>query len=205
MDPNTVDPNAEIRRLRDLMPATGRMKTRLDLDDRQPTVIAAALPRPWNATHAVTLNLNLWFQLEPAQRDLLFLRQVCWIIQTNLLRPNGYQAGVVAGLGVCGLELAQGDALGALAGAGVVALAGLQIWRSLRGPKADIAADDKAIQVAQRRGYSQPEAATALREAIEAVPALEGRQGLEVSDLIRCQNLRAQAGLSELPVPERYL
>jgi len=200
-----VDPNAEIRRLRDLMPASGRMQTRLELNDRQPAVIAADLPRPWKDTHAVTLNLGLWFQLAPAQRDLLFLRQVCWVTQTRLLSPGGYQLGVLAGLGVSGLELAQGDALGVLAGAGVAALAGLQVWRSLHGPKADIAADDKAVQVAQRRGYSQADAATALMDAIEAVPTLEGRRGLSVSELIRCQNLRAQAGLSSLPVPERYL
>lgn len=203
--PNVVDPNAEVNRLRELMPASGRMKTRLLLSDRQPALITAEFPRPWRATHAVTINLALWQQLSQPQRDLLFLREVCWVTQVNLLQPSWYQALAVGGLGSAIVELVQGDGVGLLAAAGVTALAGLQLWRSIQGPKAEIAADDKAVQVAQRRGYSKVEAATALIEAIEAVPVIAGRTGLGVTDLIRCQNLRTQAGLSKLSVPESYL
>ncbi|MGB5974587.1 MAG: hypothetical protein WBG38_14785, partial [Nodosilinea sp.] len=60
------------------------------------------------------------------------------------------------------------------------------------------------VQVAQRRGYDQAEAAAALIRAIETVPALEGRRVLTVNELIRCQNLRSQAGRSEFSVPESY-
>ncbi|MGB5972060.1 MAG: DUF3318 domain-containing protein, partial [Nodosilinea sp.] len=46
-----VNPNAEIGRLRELMPATARMKTKLMLNDRQTNVIKAEFPRPWQQAH----------------------------------------------------------------------------------------------------------------------------------------------------------
>ena len=60
-----------------------------------------------------------------------------------------------------------------------------------------------AIKIAQRRGYNETEAAEHLLGAIEAVARLEGRSGLNFTDLIRCQNLRAIAGLSSVGVPQR--
>ena len=200
-----VNPNAEIGRLRELMPATARMKTKLMLNERQLDVIKAEFPRPWQQTHAVSINLDLWHRLAVAERDLLFLRTVCWVTLSNLLKPNWYQALVGAGLAGGVVELLQGDAIGLMAAGGVTALAGWQIWRGVTGPQIEIAADDKAVQVAQRRGYDQASAATALIRAIEAVPPLEGRQVLTVNELIRCQNLRVQTGRSEFSVPESYL
>jgi hypothetical protein len=200
-----VNPNAEINRLRELMPATARMKTKLMLSDRQLEVIKAEFPVPWRQTHTVSMNLDLWQQLALPERDLLFLRTVCWVTLVNLLKPNWYQAMAGAGLVGGALELAQGDAIGVIAAGGVTALAAWQLWKGVKGPGMEVAADDKAVQVAQRRGYDQAEAAAALIRAIEAVPALEGRRVLTVNELIRCQNLRVQGGLSTAPVPESYL
>jgi len=205
MDMAVVNPNAEIGRLRELMPATARMKTKLMLNERQINVIKAEFPRPWQQTHAVSINLDLWQQLSLAERDLLFLRTVCWVTLTNLLKPNWYQALAGAGLAGGVVELLQGDAVGVMTAGGVVALAGWQIWRGVSGPQIDIAADDKAVQVALRRGYDQTHAAEALIRAIEAVPPLEGRRVLTVKELLRCQNLRVQTGRSEFSVPESYL
>ena len=64
-------------------------------------------------------------------------------------------------------------------------------------------ADEAAIRVAQRRGYSQTEAAQHLLSAIEAVAQIEGRPSLNFTELIRCQNLRAIAGLSPVGIPEK--
>ncbi len=205
MDMAMVNPNAEIGRLRELMPATARMKTKLMLNERQINVIKAEFPRPWQQTHAVSINLDLWQQLSLAERDLLFLRTVCWVTLTNLLKPNWYQALAGAGLAGGVVELLQGDAVGVMTAGGVVALAGWQIWRGVSGPQIDIAADDKAVQVALRRGYDQTHAAESLIRAIEAMPPLEGRRVLTVKELLRCQNLRVQTGRSELSVPESYL
>ncbi|TVQ14054.1 MAG: DUF3318 domain-containing protein [Leptolyngbya sp. DLM2.Bin27] len=205
MDTVVVNPNAEIGRLRELMPATARMKTKLMLNERQTDVIKAEFPRPWQQTHAVSINLDRWQQLGLPERDLLFLRTVCWVTLTNVLKPNWYQALAGAGLAGGVVELLQGDAVGVLTAASVTALAGWQIWRGVTGPQIEIAADDKAVQVAQRRGYLQADAAEALIRAIEAVPLLEGRRVLTVNELLRCQNLRVQTGRSEFAVPESYL
>ncbi|MBD0335011.1 MAG: DUF3318 domain-containing protein [Cyanobacteria bacterium Co-bin13] len=200
-----MDPNAEINRLRDLMPATGRMKTRLMLNDSQPNLIRAEVPRPWNQTHPVTLNLGLWQQLTEPQRDLLFLRTVCWVTAVNLLRPDWYQGLAVTGALGTVFELSQGDAVGVLTAAGLATLAGVQLWRTSRGVRVETAADEKAVEVAQRRGYTATEAAQALLTAIEMVPRIEEHGVLSAIDLIRCQNLRAVAGFSPAPLPERYL
>jgi hypothetical protein len=200
-----VNPNAEIGRLRELMPATARMKTKLMLNERQLDVIKAEFPRPWQPATTVSINFERWQQLAVAERDLLFLRTVCWVTLANVLKPNWYQALAAAGLAGGFVELLQGDAVGVLTAASVTALAGWQVWRGVTGPQVDIAADDKAVQVALRRGYGQAAAAEALIRAIEAVPPLEGRQVLTVSELLRCQNLRVQTGRSEFSVPESYL
>ncbi len=200
-----VNPNAEINRLRELMPASARMKTKLMLNDRQSDVIQAEFPLPWRRTQTVSMNLDLWQQLNLPERDLLFLRTVCWVTLANLLKPNWYQAMAGAGLVGGTFELLQGDAIGVIAAGGVTALAVWQLWRGAKGPGIEIAADDKAVQVAQRRGYDQAAAAAALIRAIEAVPPLEGRQVLTVNELMRCQNLRVQTGMSDAPVPESYL
>ncbi|MCF3424469.1 DUF3318 domain-containing protein, partial [Escherichia coli] len=62
-------------------------------------------------------------------------------------------------------------------------------------------ADEAAIRVAQRRGYTETEAAEQLLSAIETVAQLEGRPSLNFTELIRSQNLRALAGLSPVGVP----
>jgi hypothetical protein len=61
----------------------------------------------------------------------------------------------------------------------------------------EMAADDRAVQVAQRRGYTQTDAVKALIRALEAVPPLEGRRVLTQAELMRCQNLRSQTRLTE--------
>lgn len=191
-----IDPNAEINRLRDLMPATGRMKTRLKLSDDQPRLIAASVPRPWRESHPISLNLTLWEQLTQPQRDLLFLRTVCWTIGSNLMQPDWYQGLMVTGVVGAAIELARGEAVGLLLAGSLATAAGLRIWRSSRGVKVEMAADDKALEVAQRRGYTAAQAAQALSSAIEAAARIEGRSGLSTDELIRCQNLRATAGLA---------
>ena len=80
--------------------------------------------------------------------------------------------------------------------AGLSAIATTQIWRDSRGVQVDLDADQTALLVAQRRGYSEPEAAKHLMSAIEAVAQLEGHPNLSFNQLIRCQNLRRIAGLN---------
>ncbi|PSN17698.1 hypothetical protein C7271_16370 [filamentous cyanobacterium CCP5] len=199
-----MDLNSEISRLRELMPASGRMKTRLDFNDNQPQVIAAPTPRPWQKSYPIIINLSRWLQLSEPQRDMLYLRTVCWLTSTNVLQPNAYAITAAAGLIAIGVELIQTNAVGVLAAGGLSTLAIVQAWRRARGPQQAIAADEQAIRVALRRGYSEVDALQALLGALEAVPALEGSTP-SVTDLIRCQNLRAKLGLSGIRVSEEFL
>ena len=198
-----INTNAEITRLKDLMPASGRMKTRIMMDDRQSTVIDVPFPRPWHTSHPITLNWNLWQELPAHQRDLLFLHAVCWVSSVQLLKPELYQG--IAGIGLLGtvFELFQADAVGILAAGGLTALAATQVWRTNTGTQAKLDADEMAIRVAQRRGYSEPEAVQALLEGIEAVPSIEGRGGLNYVELLRTQKLRSQLAGISMPPPDR--
>lgn len=184
------------------MPASGRMVAEIVSQPSQRSVIVAPLPRPWQSRYPVNLNLQLWAQLPEPQRDLAFLRQVCWLTAVRLLKPDLYQGltvlGVVGGL----VELVQLDAVGALTAGGLGALAGVQAWRSSRGPKAELRADEAAVQVALRRGYSEADAARHLQASIESIAYVEGRSGLNFVELIRSQNLRSLAGMSAVPVPD---
>ncbi|MEO1400322.1 MAG: DUF3318 domain-containing protein [Cyanobacteria bacterium J06635_1] len=191
--------NEEIPRLRDLLPASGRMKTRIVTNPRQMEVIKAEFPKPWKKSHPISINFDLWQDLSIAQRDLLFMREAAWIETVQPLRVDVYQGVAAAGLLGFLVELSQFDAIGILTAGGLTAFAGAQIWRNSRGTQAEVAADEAAIKVAQRRGYTEATAAQELLAAIEAAVRLEGRSNLSFAELTRTQNLRAIANLSATP------
>ncbi|GAB1538181.1 DUF3318 domain-containing protein [Scytonema sp. NUACC21] len=197
-----MEPNAEIRRLIDMMPATGRMLTKIVSKPEQPKVIDASLPLPWNQDRPIYINFDLWRRLSKPQRDLLLLRTVSWLIGVKWFKPDIYQGIVIAGLMGGFVESAQADAVGVVIACGLTGLAMLRIWRMNRSQQSEVTADEAAIRVALRRGYSEAEAAEHLLSAIEAVAKIEGRLGLDFTELIRCQNLRVMAGLSPVGVPK---
>ncbi len=106
-------------------------------------------------------------------------------------------------LGVVGavIEAVQSDPVGIVAAGALSAIAGVQLWRNNYSSQRELDADLAAIQVALRRGYTEPDAARHLLNAIAAVAAIE-RRGLDFMELLRCQNLRAIADLSAVPLPE---
>ncbi len=187
-----INTNTEVTRLRDLMPASGRMRTRILLDDRLTTVIETPLPRPWQRSHPIRINWLLWQDLALPERDLLFLQAVCWQTAVAWIKWEPYQ-GLLA-MGVVGsvFEGMQGDGIGTMVGLGLGAIAATQVWRSRQGAESQIAADEAAIRVAQRRGYGEREALGYLLAALERVPALEGRLAMNYTELLRVQNLRVQ-------------
>ena len=194
----------EIRRLSDLMPASGRMMTRILNRPQQVQVIDSPFPLPWQRERQILINFNLWHRLPPPQRDLLLLRTVSWLTAVKWFKPDIYQGVVLAGLLGGVVELVQGDAVGVVVAGGLSAIAGTRIWQVNRSSQVELDADAAALRVAQRRGYSETEAAGHLLAAIEAVTQLEKRPGLDFTELLRCQNLRAIAGLSAVAVPETY-
>ena len=199
------DTEAELGRLQELMPASGRMLCKLVHRPEQPVVIEAPLPRPWQTgARSIFLNLDLWNQLPEAQRDLLLLRMVSWNLAIRWFKFDWYRGLTAAGLMGTLVELSQADAVGVLVSGGLTTLAALQIWRSHRSIQTELEADEAAIQIAQRRGYTQVDAARHLLAAIESVARVEGRPTLNFTELLRCQNLKAIAGLSPIGMPSQY-
>ena len=198
-----MEPDFEIRRLLEVMPASGRMMTKLISKPEQPAVIDSPFPMPWMRERPVWINFDLWGRLSKPERDLLILRTVSWTSGVRWFRPNLYQ-GIVA-IGILGaiIEGVQADAVGVVAAAGLSAIAGTQIWRHNRSTERELEADEAAIRVAQRRGYSETDAARHLLSAIEAVANIEGRPSLNFVELLRSQSLRSLAGLSAAGLPDR--
>ncbi|MEH2083842.1 MAG: DUF3318 domain-containing protein [Nostoc sp.] len=197
-----MEPNVEIRRLLDVMPASGRMTTKIVSKPEQAKVIDASFPQPWNQARPIYINFDLWRRLPKPQRDLLLLQMVSWLTGVKWFKPDIYQGVVLVGLLGGFLEAAQSDVVGVAVAGGLSAIAAWRIWRTNKSQESELNADTAAIKIAQRRGYSEVEAAQHLLSAIEAVAKIEGRSSFNFTELIRCQNLRAIAGLSAVGVPE---
>jgi Protein of unknown function (DUF3318) len=194
--------NVEIRRLLDVMPASGRMNTKIISKPEQSKLIDAAFPLPWKQERPIYINFDLWRRLTKAQRDLLLLRTISWLSGVRWFKPDIYQGVVVAGILAGFVEILQGDAVGVVVSGGLSAIALTRIWRTNNSQESEIDADTAAIKVALRRGYSEAEAAEHLLSAIETAAKIEGRSGLDFNELIRCQNLRAIAGFSQVGIPK---
>jgi hypothetical protein len=192
---------SEIARLKDLLPASWRMSTTVQSVGQTGVIEVSAARFPWQATVAVGINFPLWEELNSSQRDLVFLRTVAWGQEQRLYRPGRFQA--VTLLAVLGgiAELAEGDLVGVAIALLLAGVGGSQVWRQTRSSQVQLAADREAIAVAQRRGYGEREAAQALLGAIPLLAKLEGRTTPDFVELLRCQNLRAIAGLSRVTVP----
>ena len=191
--PLVYSESEEIQRLLELMPASGRMLTRLVSQPGQPIVIRADFPLPWHRSRPIYINFRLWQQLSQTQQDLLLLRTVSWLTAVQWFKPDWVKGLAIAGLVGTLVEGIQGDAVGLLTAGGLTALAGTQVWRGNRSPQRELEADETAVQVAERRGYERSQAAQSLMSAIETVAALERREQLNFTELLRYQNLRAIA------------
>ena len=193
----------EVRHLIDLMPASGRMYTKIIPKPKQSRLIDAPFPLPWQrGARPIYINFDLWTELSRAERDLALLRSVCWLTEIKWFKPDLYQGVVTVGVIGTGVEMLQGDAIGVIVGASLAVLAGSQIWRRTRSIQTEVDADEIAIRVAQRRGYEMIDAAQALLDSIEKIAEIEGRANFNFTELVRIQNLRKLAGRSEVGVPE---
>jgi hypothetical protein len=191
----------EILRLLDLLPASWRMSTKIIFKSDRETTVSSTPILPWARSTLITIEPKLWMQLSVVHRDLLLLREVSWRQQAKWFKLGTYQA--IALLSFLGgmFELMQGDTVGIAIGIMLTTVAVEQVRRRSKGTQTQIAADNEAIQVAQRRGYTESAAARGLLDAVQFVAKLEGRSNLEFTELVRCQNLRAIAGLSPVRVP----
>ncbi|MGG6295405.1 DUF3318 domain-containing protein [Leptolyngbya sp. AN02str] len=199
-----MNQDAEIAHLIDLMPASGRMYCKLQSRSEQPQVIAADLPLPWSKSRPIRINFDLWADLTRPQRDLLLLRTVCWLNTARWLKFDLSRGVLAAGLVGSLVELVQGDVVGVVTGTSLMGWAGWRIWQDSRSSQQEMQADEAAVSFAQQRGYGEQDAARHLLGAIEAVAKIENRFGLDFVELLRCQNLRAIAGLSSVNIPPDF-
>lgn len=188
-----MTPDVEIQRLRELLPASGRMKTLIRAARQGRRVIDAPFPKPWQlGDRTLSINFGQWSQLTEPQRDLLLLRTVSWLMSIQWFKPGLYQGATGLALGGTLFELAGGDPLGVLVSGGLGAIAIRQIWQNYRSPEREIEADSEAVRIAQRRGYDLETATSSLLGAIQTVVQLEDRSTLSYVELLRCQSLKAQ-------------
>jgi hypothetical protein len=199
-----MEPRSEIRRLLDVIPASSRMTVKIVSKPEQVKVIDAAFPLPWHHDRPIYINFDLWFRLTKPQRDLLTLQKVSWLTGVKWYKPDIYQGVVLLGLLAGLIESAQSDVVGMAVAGGLSVIALTRIWRINQSPESELNADAAAIFIAQRRGYSETEAAQHLLSAIEAIANIEGHGSFNFSALLRCQNLRAIAGLSPVGIPKSY-
>lgn len=194
----------EISRLLDVMPASGRMSSKIISKPQQSKVIEAPFPVPWSwDSRPIYINFELWRHLSRGERDMVMLRTVFSLTQVRWFKPDLYQGITLAGLIGVTVEVMQGDVLGTVVAGGLTAIAARQIWRSHRSVERELTADESALKVAERRGYSEVEAAQHLLSSIDAIAQLEGRSQLNFTDLIRSQNLKAKANLSPIGIPAK--
>ncbi len=198
-----MNPDVEMRRLLDVMPASGRMLTKIISNPQQSKVIDAPFPVPWKRNNRpIYLNFSLWSRLPQGQRDLAILRVSCLLTNVTWFKLDPYQGATLIGLVGLTAEFLQGDAVGAVVAIGLTAIAANRVWRNNRSVQRELDADESALKVALRRGYTEVEAARNLLESIEAIARLEGRSVLSFAELIRSQHLRVFAKLSPVDVPQ---
>ena len=196
--------DAEISRLLDMMPASGRMLTKIISQPQQSKVIDAPFAPPWNReSRPIYINFDLWRRLPRGQRDLLILRATSSLINIRWFKPDINQLIVLAGTIGLMVETGQGDAVGILIAAGLSAISIRQIWRDNRNIQRELDTDEAAIKVSLRRGYTEVEAAQNLLQGIENAAKIEGRSILNFTELIRSQHLKSLANLSSIDVPEK--
>ncbi|MFG3816691.1 DUF3318 domain-containing protein [Limnothrix redekei] len=92
------NPEPEILRLLDLLPASARMTIKIVGRSEQPQVLSSALPLPWQRERPIYVNFELWRRIPRPQRDLLMLRQSCWVMGVRWVEPNWYQGAALVGL-----------------------------------------------------------------------------------------------------------
>ena len=198
-----MTPDSELAYLIDLMPASGRMYCKVVSNANQAEVVATAPPLPWNRNRAIAINFDLWDDLTRPQRDMLLLRTVCWLTTARWFKLDWQRGLLAVGLVSSLVELLQGDAVGITAASALTGWATWQIWQENRSSKQELEADEAAVQFALRRGYSEQDAARHLMGAIETVAKIESRFSLDFVELLRIQNLRAIAGLTNTPIPDQ--
>jgi len=186
----TMQLDAEINHLLDLMPASGRMYTKLVSNpNMRSKVIDYPVTRLWlKNLRPIYINFELWQELSRSQRDLLLLHAVSRLINIGFFKPSLKQFIIAFGIVALIFEFTRSDVIGIIASGALVTY---MVRRPSSGDDREEIqkADEQAIATAIRRGYSYLPAINALLESIERTAQLENR-ALSSKELLRVKYLK---------------
>ncbi len=144
----------------------------------------------------IQIDLTKWENLAIDQRNLLFWHEVARIQNDTIPREGWEMAALAIGLGGAVGELWVQDGLLLLLALGLCGISGYRLWQKNNGDrklKEALEADEKAITLATRFGYSLPNAykslGSAFKTLIEQTPNRRHRKQYEA----RLQALRRSA------------
>lgn len=144
----------------------------------------------------IQIDLAKWENLAIDQRNLLFWHEVARIQSDTIPREGWEMAALAIGLGGAVGELWVQDGLLLLLALSLCGISGYRLWQKNNGEKTlkeAIEADEKAIQLATRFGYTLPNAykslGSAFKTLIEQTPNRSNRKKYEE----RLQALRRSA------------
>ncbi|WP_040484566.1 DUF3318 domain-containing protein [Lyngbya aestuarii] len=151
----------------------------------------------------IQIDLVRWEQLAMDQRNLLFWHEVARIQNDTIPRDGWEMAALAIGLGGAVGELWVQDGLLLLLALALCGVSGYRLYQKNNGEKTleeSIDADDKAIAIATRFGYSLPNAykslGSALKMLIEQTPKKRQRARYEA----RLQALKRSASKAKARV-----
>lgn len=144
----------------------------------------------------IQIDLAKWENLSLDQRNLMFWHEVARIQSDTIPKEGWEMAALAIGLGGAVGELWVQDGLLLILALGLCGISGYRLWQKNNGEKTMqvlIDADEKAIALATRFGYSVPNAykslGSALKTLIEQTPNRRNRKTYET----RLQALRKSA------------
>ncbi|MFE4106327.1 DUF3318 domain-containing protein [Almyronema epifaneia] len=166
----------ELRRLRGLLPPELQSWVTVEpaTDVAPPLVTCEELGKD---QVEIQIDLAKWEQLALDQRNLLFWHEVARIQNDTIPRDGWEMAALAIGLGGAVGELWVQDGLLLVLALALCGISGFRLYRRNNGQKTlqeSIQADEKAIAIATRFGYSLPNAykslGSALKTLIEQTP-----------------------------------
>ncbi|PSB12259.1 hypothetical protein C7B62_02260 [Pleurocapsa sp. CCALA 161] len=153
----------------------------------------------------IQIDLAKWDSLAIDQRNLLFWHEVARVQNDTIPKEGWEMAALAIGLGGAVGELWVQDGLLLLLAMSLCGISGYRLWQKNSNEKTiaeAIEADEKAIALATRFGYSLPNAykslASALRSLIEMTPSRRKRKKYEE----RLQALRRAASRDQAKAKE---
>ena len=154
----------------------------------------------------IQIDLAKWDNLALDQRNLLFWHEVARVQNDTIPREGWEMAALAIGLGGAVGELWVQDGLLLLLALALCGISGYRLWQKNSSEKTlteAIEADEKAIALATRFGYSLPNAykslGSALKTLIEMTPSRRKRKKYEE----RLQFLRRSAAKAKSRMQER--